>query len=341
MSRLLDVRPVHPNGRPPVSAGLVPIVGPPDAALARLAVLYRRFEANCESSRAPSTQRAYASDFRRFHQWCSAHGISSLPASPAAVALYLTDLEESYKVATIGRHMAAIAREHRKGALPSPLTNPLVKEAWQSTRRRLGVKQDAKVAILTADLRGMLQALTDSTIDIRDRALLLVGFAGAFRRSELVSLDVADLRFVDRGLEIMLHRSKTDQEGEGRLIGVPYGSNLVTCPGRALQAWLRRSAIVAGPLFRAVDRGGAVAHSRLTAQTVALIVKRHAQRLGLDPVRYAGHSLRAGFVTSAALAGADALEISRQTGHRSLAMVQRYTRPATIWQQNPAQRVGL
>jgi integrase len=146
-----------------------------------------------------------------------------------------------------------------------------------------------------------------------------IATAGAFRRSELVSFDV----------------------GEGRLIGVPYGSNVVTCPVRAMQAWLEASTIVDGPLFRSIDRGGHTGSTRLAPQVVALIVKRRAQRVGFDPARVAGHSLRAGFATSAALAGVDALEISRQTGHRNLSMVQRYTRPATIWQMNAAQRVGL
>jgi integrase len=203
------------------------------------------------------------------------------------------------------------------------------------------VAQDRKDALLTADLRRMLEPLTDTTIDVRDRALLLLGFAGAFRRSELVSFNVDDVRVVANGLEVTLRRSKTDQEGEGRLIGVPYGSNPATCPVRAMRAWLDRSEMLDGPLFRAVDRGGNVGPTRLTAAAVALIVKRHAQRIGLDPARFAGHSLRAGFATSAALAGVDALEISRQTGHKSLSMVQRYTRPATIWQMNAAQRVGL
>jgi integrase len=187
----------------------------------------------------------------------------------------------------------------------------------------------------------MLETLTEATIDVRDRALLLVGFAGAFRRSELVSIDFGDVRIVANGLEVVLRRSKTDQEGEGRLIGIPNGSNPVTCPVRAIQAWLERAAIIDGPLFRPVGRGDNIAPTRLSSQAVALIVKRHARRAGLDPSRFAGHSLRAGFATSAALAGADALEISRQTGHKSLSMVQRYTRPATIWLMNPAHRVGL
>jgi site-specific recombinase XerD len=312
-----------------------------NGSLAHLEDLRERAEGFAESSSAEGTRRAYHSDCRHFREWCCAHGVMALPALPATVALYLTELARTYKVATIARRIAAIGQEHRKGGLPSPFTHPRVVEVWEGIRRTLGTAQERKSAILTADLRRMLEPLTETTIDVRDRGLLLLGFAGAFRRSELVALDVGDVRAVTNGLEVTLRRSKTDQEGEGRLIGVPNGSNPVTCPARAMKAWLDRSGIVDGPLFRSVDRSGNVAPTRLTAAAVALIVKRHVQRIGLDPARFAGHSLRAGFATSAALAGVDALEISRQTGHKSLSMVQRYTRPATIWQMNAAQRVGL
>lgn len=309
--------------------------------LAHLEDLRERAQGFADSSNAESTRRAYHADCRHFREWCCVHGAMALPALPATVALYLSELARIYKVATIGRRIAAIGHAHRKAGFPSPFMHPRVVEVWEGIRRTLGVTQDRKDAILTADLRQMLQPLTEATIDVRDRALLLLGFAGAFRRSELVSLDAGEVRFVANGLEVSLRRSKTDQQGEGRLIGVPNGSNPVTCPARAMRAWLDRSGIVDGPLFRSVDRGGNVGLTRLTAAAVALIVKRHAQRIGLDPARFAGHSLRAGFATSAALAGVDALEISRQTGHKSLSMVQRYTRPATIWQMNAAQRVGL
>jgi site-specific recombinase XerD len=324
-----------------MTTALVPINAPASESLAHLEDLLEQAEGFAESSIARSTRRAYDADCRHFRGWCNAHSVMPLPALPATVALYLTELAKMYKVATIARRIAAIGREHRKAGLSTPFKHPRVLEVWEGIRRQLGVGQGRKDAILTADLRRMLEPLTATTVDVRDRALLLLGFAGAFRRSELVSFNVDDVRGVANGLEVTLHRSKTDQEGEGRLIGVPYGSNPVTCPVRAMRAWLERSDILDGPLFRAVNRSGNVGPTRLTAATVALIVKRRAQRIGLDPARFAGHSLRAGFATSAALAGVDALEISRQTGHKSLSMVQRYTRPATIWQMNAAQRVGL
>ena len=325
-----------------MTTALVPVAQTTsNGSIAHLEDLRERAEGFAESSTADSTRRAYDADSRHFRAWCRAHGVLALPALPATVALYLTELARTYKVATISRRIAAIGQEHRKANLPSPFTHPRVVEVWEGIRRTLGVAQNRKDALLTADLRRMLEPLCDATIDVRDRALLLLGFAGAFRRSELVSFNVDDVRLVEGGLEVTLRRSKTDQEGEGRLVGVPYGSNPVTWPVRAMRAWLERSGIVDGPLFRSVDRSGSMGPTRLTAAAVALIVKRHAQRIGLDPARFAGHSLRAGFATSAALAGVDALEISRQTGHKSLSMVQRYTRPATIWQMNAAQRVGL
>lgn len=321
---------------------LVPIEQVPrNRSFAHLEALRGQAEDFAKLSSAESTRRAYFADCRHFQNWCAVHSVVALPAQPATVALYLSELARRYKVATIARRIAAISQQHRQAGFASPFTHPRVVEVWKGIRRTLGVAQACKDAILTADLRRMVESIGDTTIDTRDRSLLLLGFAGAFRRSELVALDVADVRTVANGLEVTLRRSKTDQDGEGRLIGVPCGSNLVTCPVRSLQAWLNRSAIVDGPLFRAIDRGGNVASTRLSDQTVALIVKRRAQRVGLDPARFGGHSLRAGFATSAALAGADALEISRQTGHRSLAMVARYARPATVWQMNAAHRVGL
>jgi integrase len=176
-------------------------------------------------------------------------------------------------------------------------------------------------------------------LDVRDRALLLVGFAGAFRRSEIVGLDVEDVRFVDAGLEITLRRSKTDQEGAGRLVGLPFGSRLETCPVRALRAWLDASGVDAGPLFRGV-RGG-VSSSRLTGAMAAIIAKRRAAAIGLDPAWLAGHSLRAGFATSAALAGVTETFIAAQTWHKSMTILRRYIRPATVWQNNAAAAVGL
>ena len=178
-------------------------------------------------------------------------------------------------------------------------------------------------------------------IGTRDRALLLVGFAGAFRRSEIVALNVEDIAFSTDGATVTLRRSKTDQDGAGRKVGIPYGSNPATCPVRALQAWLAASGITEGPLFRWIRKAGRMQHGRLSGSAVAEIVKRHAGTAGLDTSKYAGHSLRAGLVTAAAIAGSSDRAIMKQSGHRSSAMVQRYIRDASLFRENAAAVVGL
>jgi integrase len=191
-----------------------------------------------------------------------------------------------------------------------------VRLVFQGIRRTLGSAPDQKNAAITAEVRAMVETLSPtSAIGVRNRALLLVGFAGAFRRSELVSLDVADVTFNSDGLIVTLRRGKTDQEGLGRKVGLPFGSNPLTCPVRALRGWLDVAAIASGPVFRSVDRHANVAQTRLTDQSVALIVKRCAKAAGLEWERYAGHSLRSGLATAAAMADVSERAIMAQTGH--------------------------
>jgi integrase len=187
----------------------------------------------------------------------------------------------------------------------------------------------------------MLDATDSELIGARDRALVLLGFAGAFRRSELVGLDVADCAFGKDGLTITLRRSKTDQQGAGRKIGIPYGSNPETCPVRTVQAWIELAAIEDGPVFRSISRHGRVQPGRLSGIDVARVVKKLAERAGLDAVKYAGHSLRAGHATSAAIAGASERSIMNQTGHRSVQMVRRYIRDGSLFRENSAGKLGL
>jgi len=171
--------------------------------------------------------------------------------------------------------------------------------------------------------------------------LILLGFAGAFRRSELVSLDVEDCTFGKDGLTITLRRSKTDQEGFGRKIGIPYGSNPSTCPIRTTQSWIEHAGIVTGPIFRSIHRHGRIQPGRLAGADVARVMKKLAERAGLDPLKYAGHSLRAGHATSAAIAGASERSIMNQTGHRSVQMLRRYIRDANLFRENSAGKLGL
>jgi integrase len=187
----------------------------------------------------------------------------------------------------------------------------------------------------------MLEKLPTTRVGLRDRAVLLLGFAGAFRRTELVSLDMGDLEFSSAGLIVTLRVSKTDQEKSGRRLGIPFGSTEATCPVRAVQAWLETAHIADGPVFRPMDRFYRVQPARLSDKAVALIVKRRAKAVGLDPARYAGHSLRTGLATSAAAAGASERVIMSQTGHRSADMVRRYIREGSLFASNPACMVGL
>ena len=208
-------------------------------------------------------------------------------------------------------------------------------------RRTIGTAPGQKAATLTDDIRAMVDTTDVGTIGIRDRALILLGFAGAFRRSELVGLDVDDCVFSKDGLTVTLRRSKVDQEGVGRKIGIPYGSNPETCPVRTLQAWMEHAGISAGPLFRSLNRHGQVQPGRLSGIDVARVVKKLAQRAGLDAAKYAGHSLRAGHATSAAIAGASERSIMNQTGHRSVQMVRRYIRDGSLFRENSAGKLGL
>ena len=213
---------------------------------------------------------------------------------------------------------------------------------FQGIRREKGSAQEGKAPAVTADVRAMVAMLSPtSLLGRRDRALLLVGFAGAFRRSELVALDMADVAFTGDGLVITIGRSKTDQEGAGRKVGLPYGSHPATCPVRALRTWLDATRIAEGPVFRYVDRHGNVARGRLSDKAVALVVKRCALAAGLDPRQYAGHSLRAGLATAAAQADVSERAIMAQTGHKSLPMVRKYIRDGSLFRNNAAAAVGL
>ena len=291
--------------------------------------------------KAANTLRAYRADWRHFAAWCERHGRSALPAAPETVALYLAELGGQRKTATIGRRLTAIAQAHKAADHGTPTTQATVKAVWAGIRRTHGTAQEGKAPALTEDVRRMVTALPDKLLGTRDRALLLVGFAGAFRRSELVALDVADVAETGDGLVVTLRRSKTDQEGAGRRIGIPYGSNPLTCPVRALRAWLELTTIAAGPLFRAVDRHGRLGPGRLSDKAVALVVKRAAAAAGLDPSRYAGHSLRAGLATAAAAANVPERVIALQTGHRSTKILRRYIRAGSLLRENAAASAGL
>lgn len=294
------------------------------------------------NSKAANTIKAYSSDWAHFIAWCDGHNLQSLPANPDTVTAYLVDLvDREFKTATIERRLVSISKAHTIAGYDDITKNPLVRETWKGIRRTIGTAQEGKAPAVTQDIKAMLATLPDSLLGIRDRALLLLGFAGGFRRSELVSLDIDDLQFIREGLVVNLRKSKTDQESAGRRIGIPYGSCCESCPVRSLQAWLEESGINEGPLFRSVNRHGNLQEGRLSDKAVALIVKRCAESAGLDATKYSGHSLRAGMATSAAAAGVSERAIMRQTGHRSEQMVRKYIREGSLFTGNAAANLGL
>ncbi len=294
-----------------------------------------------EASTAPSTKRAYAGAWKVFLGWAADHDVDPLPAAPEIVAAFVADQAGTKKVATIEKYVAAINEVHRLLELEPPSQAPQVRLVLKGIGRTHGTAQKGKAPLLVSHLRRIVEILPGGTIGARDRALLLVGFAGAFRRSELVGLDVEHLDFQEDGLVITVARSKTDQEGAGRLLGIPYGSNPTTCPIRALRRWLKTAEIEDGPVFRAVNRHGHVAATRLGKKAVARVVKKAVALIGLEPSSYGGHSCRAGLVTEAAKANVGESALMSHTGHRSPTSLRGYIRHASLFVNNAAAAVGL
>jgi integrase len=328
-------------------AELIPL---PTADLATIDQVGAAYDAQ---SRAASTRRAYTADWADFCAWCAHLGLDSLPAAPTTVARYLAQLADgSYihvppqrrrplKVATLTRRLASISQAHQLAGYSSPTQSELVRTRMKGIRRAHGTQQDRAAAVTVAVLRAMLASLPQDPAGLRDRALLLIGFAGAFRRSELVAIDYADVQIVPEGLIVTLRRSKTNQEGAKEVIGIARGQAADTCPVRALQAWLTAAGITSGPIFRPLGKHGNVRPRQLTDHAVSAIVKRAAARAGFDPEPFSGHSLRAGLVTSAYAADVPEHEIQAQTRHKSERMTRTYKRQATLFTQNASGKLGL
>lgn len=312
---------------------------PPDPAT--LAALIDQAEQYLRHARAANTRRAYGSDWRHFELWCQERHLAACPAQPQTVALYLTALSGTHTVSTLTRRLSALNEAHCTGGYPSPTADAGVRMLMAGIRRRLGAAAAAKRPLLVAELQAMIAALPDTLLGRRDRAILLLGFSGAFRRSELVSLNTEDVLETAEGLIVTLRRGKTDQEGEGRRVAIPRGRDASTCPVRSLYTWLAAAGIVTGPLFRRVNRHGQILPQRLSGEGVALVVKRGAAAAGYRPEEFAGHSLRAGLATSAAIAGKSEHAIMKQTGHRTAAAVRRYIRDANLFRENAADGLGL
>jgi site-specific recombinase XerD len=281
------------------------------------------------AEKSAATRRAYRSDFAVFSAWCTGRGFEPLPAAPTAVAAFLADQAKSgVHPSTLGRRVAAIAYAHDLAGMASPAAAKVVRVVLGGIRREKGVKPVQKAPATAERVTLMLERIPDTRRGRRDRALLALGFAGAFRRSELVALEIADLTFEPDGMRVQIRRSKTDQESQGQEIAVPRGNKLR--PVRAVQAWMKAARIKDGPLFRSIDKHGYIGGA-LTAQSVALIVKAHAEAAGFDPREFSGHSLRSGFLTSAAEAGADVLRMMEVSRHKRVETVQGYVRRANLF----------
>jgi integrase len=328
---------------PPDPQNALPDVPQNPAGGDLLARLLAQAEAIFRSSRAGSTLRAYQHDWKQFRIWCEQNRLVPLPASPEAVILYATDLtrNQGKKWNTLSRRLAAISQLHQRAGFESPTRTWVMKQFLAGLRRELGVAPVRKKPVLVADLKQILEQIPDSTLGKRDRALLLLGFTGALRRSELITLDASDLERTREGLILSIHRSKTDQEGEGRKVGIPEGSDPATCPVRTLEQWLAAANIDSGAVFRVMNRHGQVLPKRLSGEGVAIVVKRYVEKLGYDRALFSGHSLRAGLATSAAAAGKGERAIMNQTGHRSVTTVRRYIRDGNLFRENAAEGLGL
>ena len=299
------------------------------AEIATPAAAARRVKRYLDARQSPNTRTAYGWHWRHFLAFCEPRGYNPLPATPATVADYLTaQADQGAPVRSIQARLAAIGYHHAQAQADNPTKTLGVVETMKGIRRALGVAPKPKKALALADLRRMVAALPDDLRGKRDRALMLIGWAGAFRRSELAALTVADVDINDRGAALTVKHSKTDQEGAGLTKNVPaLDTSPDLCPVRALQAWLAAAAITSGPIWRAIDRWGNTRPGALTDHEVARIIKTAADRAGLGAANLAGHSLRSGFITAAAMNGADMLQIMEQTGHRSVETVRGYFRP--------------
>ena len=294
-----------------------------------------------EDSLAHNTRVTYASAWRKWAAFCTDRGFG--PYGPRGqVAIYLAWLADSgAKVSTVSIALCAICKAYEMRDLPSPREDRAVKLVYQGIRRRVGIAPEQVEAVLPHHLRSMVDGLPEPLDkhrlrSLRNRAMLTLGWASGMRRSEIVALQVSDVREVPEGLTVTIRRSKTDQEGRGRLVAVPYGAWLQTCPVRSLKAWLEAADIKDGPLFRSVSPDGmGVREWALTDRQLANVVKQTARRAGVEG-RFAGHSLRAGLVTSAVRANKPIKSIQAVTGHKTLEVLYRYVREQEMFRDNPA-----
>ncbi len=299
---------------------------------------------NLRSSKSINTLRAYQSDFKDFSAFCVKNGLNSMPTEPKILSLYLTHLSNTSKFSTLKRRIASISVIHKMKGHYLDTKHPIIMENLHGIRRLKGTIQKAKKPILINDLKKIVNVI-DQHINnykskdieklksiknkIRDKAMILIGFSGGFRRSELASIDYEDIEFVAEGMKIFIKRSKTDQSGEGMIKAIPYFDNKIYCPVIAIKHWIELNKIKSGKIFAISDK------------SVALIIKKYASISGLDSNKYGGHSLRSGFATSAAESGAEERNIMAMTGHKTTQMVRRYIQEANLFKNNALNKIKL
>ena len=300
---------------------------------------------NLKNSKANNTLRAYKSDFKDFGSFCVKHGFNSLPSEPKVVSIYLTYLSKTSKISTLRRRLVSISMVHKLKGHYLDTKHPIIVENLMGIKRLKGSLQKGKKPLLINHLKSIINVINQQNIEemkkARDKSIVLIGFGGGFRRTELVSLDHEDLEFVPEGLKIIIRRSKTDQFGEGMTKGLPYFDNHEYCPVYNLKKWLELSKIKEGPIFRRFSKGSAVTNNRLTDQTVVLLIKNYLNLAGIDNSNFSGHSLRSGFATVAAESGADERSIMKMTGHKTTQMVRRYIREANIFKNNALNKIKI
>tara|TARA_B100000700_G_scaffold112735_1_gene126753 strand:- start:74 stop:1030 length:957 start_codon:yes stop_codon:yes gene_type:complete len=301
---------------------------------------------NLKSSKAINTIRAYKSDFKDFGGFCAKHSFKSLPTDPKIVALYLTYLSgKDAKMSTLRRRLVSIGMIHKLKGHYLDTKHPVIIENLMGIKRSKGSIQRGKKPILINHLKAIINVIdelkTEEIKKARDKTLILVGFGGGFRRTELVSIDHEDLEFVPEGVKITLRRSKTDQFGEGTIKGLPYFSNEKYCPVVHLKKWIKISNIQQGPIFRRFGKGSSLTTNRLTDQSVVLLIKRYLELAGIENKNYSGHSLRSGFATVSAESGADERSIMAMTGHKTTQMVRRYIKEANLFKNNALNKIKL
>ena len=300
---------------------------------------------NLKLSKANNTLRAYKSDFKDFGAFCAKHGFKSMPSEPKVVSLYLTHLSANSKISTLRRRLVSIGVVHKLKGHYLDTKHPAIIENLMGIKRKKGSIQTGKKPILINHLKQIIKVIDEQKIEkikkLRNKALILVGFSGGFRRTELVSIDHEDLDFVEEGVKITLRRSKTDQFGEGQIKGLPYFTKEEYCPVNSLKNWIYLSKIKTGPIFRRFAKGSILTNHRLTDQSVVLIIKECLKLAGIENQNYSGHSLRSGFATVAAESGADERSIMAMTGHKTTQMVRRYIRDANLFNNNALNKIKL